>query len=148
MPSYIHKLLDADMAFATNMRANDVYMYATNRLDWGHLITAENFDTSHLNNEMYEIMNNRWDWEKRYLHVNYSQNLDMETPPIMVLHTTATAGHSIYAWLLQSCVLNGSNCSRFYNLWSRLRNDMWLAIIIAHFFVYILHVIYYLIIFI
>jgi procollagen-lysine,2-oxoglutarate 5-dioxygenase len=83
MPSYIHKLLDADMAFATNMRANDVFMYATNRLDWGHLITAENFDTSHLNNEMYEIMNNRWDWEKRYLHVNYSQNLDMETPPIM-----------------------------------------------------------------
>lgn len=75
-PSYIHNLLDADMAFCTNMRNNDVYLYVTNRLDWGHLVNAENFDTSHLNNELYEIMNNRWDWEKRYLHPNYSQNLD------------------------------------------------------------------------
>ncbi|XP_046639801.1 procollagen-lysine,2-oxoglutarate 5-dioxygenase 1-like isoform X1 [Daphnia pulicaria] len=77
-PSYIHNLLDADMAFCTNMRNNDVYLFVTNRLDWGHLITVDNFETTHLNNELYEIQNNRWDWEKRYLHVNYSQNLNME----------------------------------------------------------------------
>jgi len=77
-PSYIHNLLDADMAFCTNLRKNDVYMYVTNRLDWGHLITADNFETTHLNNEMYEIQNNRWDWEKRYLHENYTQSLNME----------------------------------------------------------------------
>lgn len=76
-PSYINNLLDADMAFCTNMRNNDVYMFVTNRLDWGHLITADNFETTHVNNEMYEIQNNRWDWEKRYLHVNYSHSLDM-----------------------------------------------------------------------
>merc|ERR1712071_571863 len=33
---------------------------------------------THLSNEMYEISNNRWDWEKRYLHVNYSHSLDTE----------------------------------------------------------------------
>lgn len=84
-PSYIHNLLDADMAFCTNMRDNDVYLYVTNRLDWGHLVTAENFDISHHKNEMYEIVNNRFDWEKRYLHVNYSHSLDMERQPLMVL---------------------------------------------------------------
>jgi len=77
-PSYIHNLLDADMAFCTNMRINDVYMFVTNRIDWGHLVTADNFETTHLSNEMYEISNNRWDWEKRYLHVNYSHSLDTE----------------------------------------------------------------------
>jgi len=83
-PSYIHNLLDADMAFCTNLRKNDVYMYVTNRLDWGHLITADNFETTHLNNEMYEIQNNRWDWEKRYLHENYTQSLNMENKVDMV----------------------------------------------------------------
>ena len=66
------------------MRNNDVYMYVTNRLDWGHLITTENFETTHLHNEIYEIQNNRWDWEKRYLHVNYSQNLDVNVNVSMV----------------------------------------------------------------
>ena len=42
----------------------------------GHLITVDNFETTHFNNELYEIQNNRWDWEKRYLHVNYSQSLE------------------------------------------------------------------------
>jgi len=82
-PSYIHKLQDADMAFCTNMRASDVDMYVTNRLDWGHLITAENFETTHFNNELYEIVNNRWDWEKRYLHVNYSDGLDTTKEVLM-----------------------------------------------------------------
>jgi len=83
-PSYIHNLLDADMAFCTNMRINDVYMFVTNRIDWGHLVTADNFETTHLSNEMYEISNNRWDWEKRYLHVNYSHSLDTEKQVAMV----------------------------------------------------------------
>lgn len=50
----------------------------------GHLITVDNFETNHLNNELYEIQNNRWDWEKRYLHVNYSQNLDLNVTVTMV----------------------------------------------------------------
>ncbi|XP_065582274.1 procollagen-lysine,2-oxoglutarate 5-dioxygenase 1-like isoform X1 [Artemia franciscana] len=75
-PSYINGLLDPDMAFCTNMREKDVFMYVSNRLNWGHLINNEEFDTSHLHNEMWEIFNNRWDWELRYLHPNYSHSLD------------------------------------------------------------------------
>lgn len=48
------------------------------------MVNAENFDTSHLNNELYEITNNRWDWEKRYIHPNYSRNLDLNVSVAMV----------------------------------------------------------------
>lgn len=48
------------------------------------MVTVDNFETHHFNNELYEIQNNRWDWEKRYLHVNYSQNLDTNLNVTMV----------------------------------------------------------------
>ena len=102
-PSYIHKLQDADMAFCTNMRASDVDMYVTNRLDWGHLITAENFETTHFNNELYEIVNNRWDWEKRYLHVNYSEGLDTAKEVLMVRSTNFQIVRQLKYFLLQPC---------------------------------------------
>jgi len=75
-PNYINNLLDADMAFAVNNRDRDIFMYISNRVDWGHLINADNFDTSHLHNEMYQIFDNRWDWELRYLHANWSKSLE------------------------------------------------------------------------
>lgn len=98
-PNYIYNLLDADMAFCTNMRNNDVYLYVTNRLDWGHLVTVDNFETTHLNNEMYEIQNNRWDWEKRYLHVNYSQNLDVNVTVASVTEIISVTILPIYRLL-------------------------------------------------
>ena len=60
-------------------------MFVTNRLDWGHLVAADNFSTLHLHNELYEIINNRWDWEKRYLHENYTKSLDLDQPIAMVI---------------------------------------------------------------
>lgn len=74
-PNYVHKLLDADMAFCQNMRDAEVFLYVTNRAEWGHLVSTENFDTSHLFNEMWQLTENRWDWEQRYLHPNYSLSL-------------------------------------------------------------------------
>jgi hypothetical protein len=52
---------DVDMSFCNNMRRWNVDLYVSNRLHWGHLINADKFDTNHLNNEMYEIENNRFD---------------------------------------------------------------------------------------
>ena len=81
-----------DMTFCSNyvLRSQqssrvDVELYVSNRFHAGHLINAQQFDTSHLNNEMYEIKNNRLDWQRRYLHVNYSQNLDPTFNVSMVL---------------------------------------------------------------
>ncbi|CAG0914279.1 unnamed protein product [Notodromas monacha] len=40
---------------------------------YGKWSDGSNFD------ELFELINNRWDWEKRYLHVNYSQSLAENT---------------------------------------------------------------------
>ena len=34
-------------------------MYISNLDEYGHLLNADNFDTSHLNNDMYMIFDNR-----------------------------------------------------------------------------------------
>jgi hypothetical protein len=54
----------------------DVFIYVTNRVDFGHLVNADNFDTSRVNSEIYQILDNRWDWEQRYLHENYTENFN------------------------------------------------------------------------
>lgn len=51
-------------------------MYVTNRVDFGHLVNADNFDTSRINSEIYQIFDNRWDWEQRYIHENYTENFN------------------------------------------------------------------------
>ena len=92
------------MAFSAKMRENNVDLFVTNRLDWGHLISADKFNTSHIYNELYEMVNNRWDWEKRYLHANYSQNLD---PNINVTQVTnqfpLTLSQLLKHFLFQPC---------------------------------------------
>ena len=75
-PNFIHKLLDPDMAFCANLRQSGVFFYVSNRVRFGHLIDADEFSTHHLNNELWEISRNRWDWEQRYIHENYSQSLE------------------------------------------------------------------------
>jgi hypothetical protein len=54
----------------------DVFMHVTNRVDFGHLVNADTFDTSRINSEIYQIFDNRWDWEQRYIHDNYTKNFD------------------------------------------------------------------------
>ena len=75
-PNLLHESLDADMALCRNLRDAGVFFYVTNRDEWGHLVTADNFKTDHLNNELWEIETNRYDWEDRYIHPDYSKNLD------------------------------------------------------------------------
>ncbi len=77
-PSFVHRLLDADMAFCKNLRDKDIFFYVSNRVDFGHLINADEYDATRVHGELWEITNNRYDWEKRYLHVNYSHSLDGE----------------------------------------------------------------------
>ena len=53
------------MAMCADLRAKGVFLHVSNRLDWGHLINADDFPTEHLHNELWELERNRWDWEKR-----------------------------------------------------------------------------------
>ena len=73
-PTFAHEALKADLAFCKNLRENGHFIYVTNTIMWGHLVEAEKFSTSHLHNELWEIFDNRYNWEQRYLHPNYSQS--------------------------------------------------------------------------
>ncbi|ROT84301.1 putative Procollagen-lysine,2-oxoglutarate 5-dioxygenase 3 precursor [Penaeus vannamei] len=61
-----------------------VFMYVSNRVDFGHLVNADQFDSSRVNPELWQVVDNRWDWEQRYLHPNYSsavaENATAEMP--------------------------------------------------------------------
>lgn len=67
---------DTDMSFSKFMRENGYFMYVSNQVDFGHLVNSESFSTDHLHNDLYEIATNKLDWERRYLHKNYSQALN------------------------------------------------------------------------
>ena len=68
------------MALMANIRASGEFIFVTNRLNFGHLVNAEDFPTSHLNNELWEMERNRYDWELRYLHPNYSASAGLDDP--------------------------------------------------------------------
>ena len=53
-------------------------MFVSNRLNFGHLVNNEDFPTSHTRNELWEMERNRYDWELRYLHPNYSRSLEKD----------------------------------------------------------------------
>ena len=74
-PSFVSRMLDPDMAFCKNLRDKDIFFYVSNRVDFGHLVNTDEFDAGKLNGELWEINSNQYDWEKRYIHENYSQSL-------------------------------------------------------------------------
>ncbi|XP_067005007.1 procollagen-lysine,2-oxoglutarate 5-dioxygenase isoform X2 [Anabrus simplex] len=80
-PSYDYDRLDPDMAFCANMRKKDVFLYVSNRMDFGHLVNADNFDTTRTNSDLYQLFDNRWDWEQRYIHENYTENFNPYKTP-------------------------------------------------------------------
>ena len=51
--------LDPDMAVCANLREADVFLHVTNRGTFGHLVNADDFDTSHTHNELWELVRNR-----------------------------------------------------------------------------------------
>lgn len=80
MPSYIYNLLDADMAFCYNLRDKGIFLFITNTEDFGHLLNSETFNILLKNPEMYQIYDNKQDWEARYIHENFTKNLDPNIP--------------------------------------------------------------------
>uniref|UniRef100_A0A7M4F914 Procollagen-lysine,2-oxoglutarate 5-dioxygenase 1 n=1 Tax=Crocodylus porosus TaxID=8502 RepID=A0A7M4F914_CROPO len=67
--------LDADMAFCQNVRDRGVFMFLTNRHSFGHILSLENYETTHLHNDLWQIFSNPEDWEEKYIHENYTAAL-------------------------------------------------------------------------
>lgn len=52
---------------------------------YGHLIDPETFDISLTNPNVYQIFENKWDWEQRYIHPDYAENFNIEKKPSQVI---------------------------------------------------------------
>ena len=76
LPSFTSSVWDPDLAFCAWMRDKGHFMYVSNLEDYGHLLNRETYTTEHLHNDMYQLFDNRLDWERKYIHENYSKILD------------------------------------------------------------------------
>ncbi|XP_019746757.1 procollagen-lysine,2-oxoglutarate 5-dioxygenase 1 isoform X4 [Hippocampus comes] len=75
--------MDPDMAFCQHVRNKGVFMYVTNMDTFGRILSTENYQTSHLHNDLWQIFENPEDWRERYIHENYTHIMKgkpVETP--------------------------------------------------------------------
>lgn len=80
-PKFVLGMSEPDLAFAEHNRNRGIFMHVTNEIHSGHLVTNEHFETGHLHDELYQIFDNRFDWENRYIHPNYSLSLKPDFQP-------------------------------------------------------------------
>ncbi|XP_070766124.1 procollagen-lysine,2-oxoglutarate 5-dioxygenase 1 [Enoplosus armatus] len=76
-------MLDPDMAYCLNIRNKGIFMYVTNMHTFGRILSTENYQSSHLHNDLWQIFENPVDWQERYIHENYTHIMKdklIETP--------------------------------------------------------------------
>lgn len=73
---YHSKELDAYVAFCKHLRETGVFMYVTNMRYFGHLKVMHKVTTEHKHNDLYQIFDNVIDWEEKYLHDDFSIDVD------------------------------------------------------------------------
>ncbi|KAH0954090.1 hypothetical protein HN011_010425 [Eciton burchellii] len=81
-PLYEDDVLDTEMAFAQGNRRRGLFMYVSNRLEFGHLVNPDSYNIQLIHPDMYQIIDNKLDWERRYIHPNYSENFKPDEKPI------------------------------------------------------------------
>uniref|UniRef100_A0A8C7QG25 procollagen-lysine 5-dioxygenase n=1 Tax=Oncorhynchus mykiss TaxID=8022 RepID=A0A8C7QG25_ONCMY len=70
---FVLEKLDPDMALCRHARELGMFMYITNRHEFGRLISTANFNTSHYNGDLWQIFENPVDWKEKYIHPNYTR---------------------------------------------------------------------------
>lgn len=70
---YTDSDMDPDMVFCRSIRDQGVFMYVSNREEFGRLVSSTNFNTSRLHPDMWQIFDNPLDWREKYIHRNYSK---------------------------------------------------------------------------
>ncbi|CAF1569915.1 unnamed protein product [Adineta ricciae] len=78
-PKYIDARIDPDVKFCQSIRDAGYFMYLNNEHKYGHQTDPDNFNTSLIVPELYEIFNNLHDWKARYIHPDYYKALDINT---------------------------------------------------------------------
>lgn len=70
--------LDPDMVFCRSVRDQGVFMFVSNRDEFGRLVSTMNFNTTRLHPDMWQIFDNPIDWREKYINENYSRIFDDE----------------------------------------------------------------------
>ncbi|CAG9558448.1 unnamed protein product [Danaus chrysippus] len=81
--SYLKEDTDPDMAFCASLRSAGIMMYVSNEKEFGHLVNSETFDVSRTNPDIYQVIDNKLDWEQRYLHPKYYEVFDNKEKQLM-----------------------------------------------------------------
>ncbi|XP_071146019.1 procollagen-lysine,2-oxoglutarate 5-dioxygenase 1-like isoform X2 [Mytilus edulis] len=63
---------ERDISFTKNIREKGLFMYVNNMKYRGHLVNTDDYNTTHLHSDMFQMFKNPLDWEKKYIHENYS----------------------------------------------------------------------------
>ncbi|EDW70891.1 procollagen-lysine,2-oxoglutarate 5-dioxygenase [Drosophila virilis] len=71
-----HNDFDPDMAMCESLRNAGIFMYVSNQRYHGHLINADNFNTTVVRPDFYTLFSNQYDWTLKYIHQNYSTQLN------------------------------------------------------------------------
>uniref|UniRef100_A0A4W6BZ61 procollagen-lysine 5-dioxygenase n=1 Tax=Lates calcarifer TaxID=8187 RepID=A0A4W6BZ61_LATCA len=92
---YVDEDMDPDMVFCRSIRdqihrpmermcvcvcvcPQGVFMFVSNRDEFGRLVASTNFNTSRLHPDMWQIFDNPVDWREKYIHENYSRIFEDE----------------------------------------------------------------------
>ncbi|XP_028923971.1 procollagen-lysine,2-oxoglutarate 5-dioxygenase 2 isoform X2 [Ornithorhynchus anatinus] len=70
---FVRDKLDPDMALCKNAREMGVFMYISNRHEFGRLLSTANYNITHYNNDLWQIFENPVDWKEKYINRNYSK---------------------------------------------------------------------------
>ncbi|XP_063837610.1 procollagen-lysine,2-oxoglutarate 5-dioxygenase isoform X1 [Ostrinia nubilalis] len=81
--TYSKEDVDPDMAFCTSLREHGIFMHVSNELDFGHLVNPESYDISRTHPDVYQLFDNKIEWEARYLHEDYATSLQEGNKPLM-----------------------------------------------------------------
>ncbi|KAM7376795.1 hypothetical protein PAMA_013531 [Pampus argenteus] len=75
---YVNDGMDPDMVFCRSIRDQGVFMFVSNRDEFGRLVSSANFNTSRLHPDMWQIFDNPVDWKEKYISENYSKIFEDE----------------------------------------------------------------------
>jgi len=76
---YTSPMVDMDIQFAHNLRNAGLFMYTTNLEHHGHLKEMDSYNTEHKHNDLYQLFDNKLDWEAQYLHKEYTKYLSPDS---------------------------------------------------------------------
>ncbi|EDV97127.1 GH16659, partial [Drosophila grimshawi] len=71
-----HNEFDPDMALSKSLRDAGIFMYVSNQRYLGHLVNAENFNSTVVRPDFHTLFSNRYDWTIKYIQPNYSAQLN------------------------------------------------------------------------